>query len=110
MSCKCCAQIQDPERKARFAGIFEDDWIPVAFPVIAGNATTNSEDYEFYKVDKSRLTKEQIEKIAARLSPVFHISVEEIIKDFENPEFVIPLKADSCMMMFCELHTRMMVA
>ena len=104
--CTCSVIISDPERKARFAGIFENDHVPIKHPLIEGRAQTGNEVYEFYEAAVERFSEEQKRQIAARVAPVFHLSEQKILADMNNPDFKIPIKADSCSVFWCELHVR----
>ena len=107
--CSCTATITDPERKARFAGIFPNDDIPIKHPMIAGTGQTGNETYQFYEVAKERFTEDQRLQVAKVLAPVFDLPESEILKDIADPEFKIPLKAYGLIVSFCKLHSRMVL-
>ena len=105
-ACECTAKITDPVRAARFKGIFENDNIPIKHPFVAGTAQTGDEVYEFYKVAINRFTEEQKRKVAEALAPVFHLSIEDVLSDMADPNFEVPLQADSVITMWCKYHSR----
>jgi len=108
--CSCTATITDQERKKRLEGIFENDDIPIRVPIPVGVAETpHHGEYQFYEVDKSRITEEQKYKIAERLAPVFNLTLDEIVKDFDNPDFKVPLRSDSCIVSWCAMHSRLVL-
>ena len=107
--CCCTATITDPIRKARFAGIFPNDNIPLKHPMVAGTAKTGNETYPFYEVAFNRLSEEQKKEIAKRVAPTFGLTENEILADMANPTFKIPLKADSVITSLCPLHSRMVL-
>ena len=109
MGCDCTASITDPVRKARFAGIFPNDDIPIKHPMVAGTAKTGNEIYQFYDVAVDRLSEEQKREIVKRVAPVFGLKEQEILADMANPEFKIPLKVDSIITSWCKLHSRMVL-
>jgi hypothetical protein len=110
--CTCAAKITDPERAKRFAGIFENDWIPIRYPLIAGTARTVQNDrlveYEFYEVAIERLTPEQKQKVAEAVAKAGFddVTVEEVLRDFDKPNVTIPLRADGVIVHWCERHVR----
>ncbi len=102
--CECYGTIHDPVRRERLKEVYPDGRVPIQYPWLAGTATTGQETYEFYSVDKSRLSKEQVKGLAKALSPVFKLSESEIIADFDNPEMEIPLKAEGVTTEWCRRH------
>lgn len=110
--CTCTATITDPERAKRFAGIFPNDCIPIRYPLIAGGARTIrnevAEVYSFYEAAIERFTPEQKRKVAERVATAGFrgVTVEEALRDMENPKMVIPLRADGVIVSWCELHVR----
>ncbi|MGI0081565.1 MAG: hypothetical protein ACRECH_18345 [Nitrososphaerales archaeon] len=107
--CDCYATITDTERKKLFEGVFPDEYIPISNPLPAGRAKTGREVYTFYQVDKARLTPEMKHKIAERVGRKFSLSIEQVLKDMEDPEYRIPLKGDGLVITFCRLHSRMIL-
>jgi len=104
--CECTAKITDPVRAARFKGIFENDNIPIKHPFVAGNGQTGDEVYQFYKVAINRFSDEERIQVAQALAPVFNLPVSEILKDMSDPNFEVPLKADSVITVWCKRHSR----
>lgn len=104
--CGCVGIITDSIRKKLFEGIFPNDEIPLRHPLVDGRAQTGNEEYTFYHVDKNALTEAQKEMIAERLSPIFNLPKDEILKDFDNPDFKVPLKSDGVIVSWCPRHFR----
>ena len=79
IQCSCYAIITDPIRKGRFSGIFPDDQVPIKGP-LANNALagTGDELYQFYELDKSRISPEQRQRLIERLAPTFDVSRETV--------------------------------
>lgn len=111
-ACTCTATITDPERAARFADIFPNDRIPIRYPLLAGKARVvrndSPETFDFYEVAIERFTPEQKRKVAEAVAAAGfrNVTAEEAQKDMDDPKMVIPLKADSVITSWCELHMR----
>lgn len=108
IQCSCYAIITDPIRKGRFSGIFPDDQVPIKGP-LANNALaeTGDELYQFYELDKSRISPEQRQRLIERLAPTFDVSRETVEQAFEDPKVKIPLRADHVVVTWCEHHARL---
>lgn len=112
--CECYAIIHDEERKQRFAGIFENDHIPIKYPFLAGNASTpmpgkGDVQYTFYEADSSRFSEEQKKQVAVVIAPAFKLKVDEVLEYLNDPNFVVPLNADAVSVMWCGLHSRIVM-
>jgi len=106
--CSCYAIIADPIRKERFSGIFPDDQVPIKGPLVnEALAETSGEVYQFYELDKSRISPEQRQNLIERLAPAFDVSPEAVQQAFEDPTIKIPLRADHVIVQWCELHARL---
>jgi hypothetical protein len=103
-SCECTVKITDPERRKRFEGIFKNDKIPIKYPLPAGKGRIGKEIFQFYELDKSRLSEEQKLTIIKRIASAFYLSFEEVYHDFNDPSFKVPIKVDSCVVSWCPLH------
>ena len=110
--CTCTGKITDPERAARFAGIFPNDEIPIRYPILAGAGRVErngrQETFEFYEVAIERFTEEQKQRVAVAVSKAGfpHLTVDEVLRDMGNAKMIIPLRADGVIVSWCELHVR----
>lgn len=90
-------------RQRNFIKVFGKPKIPIVGGVDPIEADLDGESSMMFFLDRERVSKSQLDQIAALLGNHFGVGIEEIYKDFESREW--PIKYDeSVLVVRCDGH------